>query len=93
MKTLVRRFVRQFGFEVVRHGSAGGIKYPRDISDQEKKVCELVAPYTMTSVERIVALINATKYVVENDIPGDIVECGVWRGGSCLLYTSPSPRD
>ena len=50
MKTLVRRFVRQFGFEVVRHGSAGGIKYPRDISDQEKKVCELVAPYTMTNI-------------------------------------------
>ena len=38
----------------------------------------------MTSVERMTALINAVTYVVENDIPGDITECGVWRGGSMM---------
>ena len=85
MKTIVKQLARQLGFDVVRHGSASDVKYPRDFSDQEKEVCELVAPYTMTSVERIVALINATKYVIENDIPGDIVECGVWRGGSMMV--------
>ena len=41
--------------------------------------------YTMTSWERLYALYKSVKYVVENRIPGDIVECGVWRGGSMKL--------
>jgi O-methyltransferase len=44
-----------------------------------------VKPYTMTSWERLYALYKATRYVVENRIPGDVVECGVWRGGSMQL--------
>lgn len=36
----------------------------------------------MTSAERIYALIQAVRYVSENAIAGEIVECGVWKGGS-----------
>jgi hypothetical protein len=43
-----------------------------------------VAPYTMTSAERVHALINAVRYLVANRIPGDFVECGVWKGGSIM---------
>jgi len=43
-----------------------------------------VKPFTLTSVERIAALLNAVNYVVTNHIPGDIAECGVWRGGSMM---------
>src|SRR3989442_15689327 len=35
--------------------------------------------------ERLYALYKSVQYVVENRIPGDIVECGVWRGGSMKL--------
>jgi len=45
---------------------------------------ELVTPYTMTSPERIHALIEAVKYVTRRRIPGAVVECGVWRGGSMM---------
>lgn len=38
----------------------------------------------MTSAERLWALIRAVRYVVDNAIPGDFVECGVWRGGSAM---------
>ena len=43
-----------------------------------------VEPYTMTSVERVVTLVRAVKYVIGNGIEGDFVECGVWRGGSMM---------
>lgn len=43
-----------------------------------------VQPYTMTSIERIWGLREAVRHVVKHDIPGAIVECGVWRGGSMM---------
>jgi O-methyltransferase len=40
---------------------------------------------TMTSTERLYALYKAVEYVVRREIPGDFVECGVWRGGSVMM--------
>ncbi len=43
------------------------------------------SPYTMTSVERGLALYRAVRHLVKNEIAGDILECGVWRGGSSMI--------
>ncbi|MEX0636016.1 MAG: TylF/MycF/NovP-related O-methyltransferase, partial [Ferruginibacter sp.] len=43
-----------------------------------------VQPFTMTSPERIYSLMEAVKYICRHKIEGDIVECGVWKGGSML---------
>ena len=39
---------------------------------------------SMVNVDRLWAVIQATKYIVKNGIEGDFVECGVWRGGCSL---------
>jgi O-methyltransferase len=39
----------------------------------------------MTSTERMHALYQANAYICDADIGGDVVECGVWRGGSSML--------
>ena len=44
--------------------------------------------YTMTSIPRLINTLKACRYVVENDIGGDFVECGVWRGGNGILAKS-----
>jgi hypothetical protein len=41
--------------------------------------------FTLTSVERLWALISTIRYLNAAGIEGDIVECGVWRGGSMML--------
>ena len=41
--------------------------------------------YSMASTQRLVNTIKSCRYVVENNIPGDFVECGVWRGGNGIL--------
>jgi len=46
---------------------------------------ELCRPFTMTSVERLYSLYKAVEYVIRQNIPGDFVECGVWRGGSVMM--------
>jgi len=49
---------------------------------------ELCREQTMTSLERMYALYGATRYIVDNELPGDFVECGVWRGGSVMLMAA-----
>lgn len=41
--------------------------------------------FTMTGEERMFALYKAVDYIVSENIPGDFVECGVWKGGSIML--------
>jgi O-methyltransferase len=57
---------------------------PPDFDLTDMELFRAVAPFTMTGPERIFALRRATEYVVRHEIPGDIVECGVWRGGSMM---------
>jgi len=39
----------------------------------------------MTSIERAYALYTSVRYIIQNQIPGAIVECGVWKGGSVMI--------
>jgi len=84
MKTILNRLLRRLGHEI-RPVAAGrteeGID---DLDPQDREILERVRPFTMTSTERIIASMQAARHVVEAGIPGDIVECGVWRGGNML---------
>ncbi|MGP3952616.1 TylF/MycF/NovP-related O-methyltransferase [Streptomyces sp. 7N604] len=58
------------------------LRLPADYDDEARECIQAVRPYTMTSPERLNALILATRHVARHQIPGAFVECGVWRGGS-----------
>jgi O-methyltransferase len=59
-----------------------------DFSSEDKSILKLVKPFTMTSPERIKVLLDAIRYIISNNIKGDYVECGVWKGGSTLAVAS-----
>jgi len=46
----------------------------------------------MTSITRVNFLVMAVRYVEKNNIEGDIVECGVWRGGSSMAVAHELKR-
>lgn len=50
-----------------------------------KKIYERCFNYTITSKERMYALYKSVEYIIKTDVPGDFVECGVWKGGSLML--------
>ena len=60
---------------------------PVEITDEEKAILAYVQDHqlTMTSPERAWTTLMACKHVADRDIPGDFVECGVWRGGNALI--------
>jgi O-methyltransferase len=49
-----------------------------------RRISARVRPYTMTSKVRVAALCQSVAYLEHRRIPGDFVECGVWRGGSMM---------
>ena len=55
-----------------------------DLSPERRALFARVAPYTQTSLERVATLADAVEYVIGAGVPGDLVECGVWRGGSSM---------
>jgi O-methyltransferase len=65
--------------------AASGLRpVPDDFTEQETASYRAVEQYTMTTPERVQAVLAATRYVVESGLPGAFVECGVWRGGSMM---------
>ena len=78
VKQRTLRVFRRIGFDVTRLTQGDGL------SERDRSTLRAVQDYTMTSPERIAALCDATRYLVRNRIAGDIVECGVWRGGSMM---------
>ena len=83
---IVRPMMRRVGFDLVRYKKTDSVAsdYPPDFSELSIEICNIVKPYTMTSPERVNALINAVQYVVKHEIAGAMVECGVWKGGSSM---------
>ncbi|WP_431240799.1 TylF/MycF/NovP-related O-methyltransferase [Mycolicibacterium aichiense] len=40
---------------------------------------------TMIGMQRLTSLQHCVETVIADDIAGDLIECGVWRGGACIL--------
>jgi len=55
-----------------------------DFELEAQKIIAATRAYTMTSPERLYALIQAVRFIAHSRVEGDIVECGVWRGGSVM---------
>lgn len=84
MKKLLSKFFGLLGYTISKKGLVSN-QFP-DLDEKEFwDIYELCKPYTMTSVERMYCLYNSVRYIIENQIEGCFVECGVWRGGSSML--------
>jgi O-methyltransferase len=81
IKATIHKSLRLLGLDLIRYRPPEEV-YPPDFAPEEIEIIRKVRAWTMTSPERIFALIQATRYVSVNGIKGDIVECGVWKGGS-----------
>jgi O-methyltransferase len=84
-KRAIRSAFRRAGFDLFRiEDKRMEEQFPPDFDERIQELCRFVRPFTMTSPERIFALHQSVIHVVKHRIPGDIVECGVWKGGSMM---------
>lgn len=81
---LKARAAKQAAQTLRKRGLVLSREFGSDLTPETVETIKLVRPYTMTTVQRIEAVISATHHVVANDIPGAFVESGVWMGGSIM---------
>ncbi len=87
MKKIAKQIIDRLGYRISKKDESlvqNGI--PIDIVDPEFiKLFNKYLPYTFTSIEPMYSLYLSVKYIINNNITGDFVECGVWKGGSAML--------
>jgi O-methyltransferase len=64
----------------MRHGTSRTPQRSRDLGLDWPAEAE-----TMIGMQRLTSLQHCVETVLTDDVPGDLIECGVWRGGACIL--------
>ena len=83
-KKIINNIIKLSGYEIVLAKKSDPI-----VSQNQEfiEIYNLCKPYTMTSRERMYSLYLSIKYIIKAGIPGDFVECGVWKGGNTMLIS------
>jgi len=81
LKKLIEAILKKYGYKVQNIDN----DIIEEITPGEKKLMELCSKYTMTSDLRKWALIQSFYHITNNNIEGDFVECGIWKGGNLIL--------
>lgn len=81
---VIRRLKSLFVGDRRRSGVSALLQDFPGISLEEAELVHKALKISMVSPERMVSLMDAVKHLEENGIEGDIVECGVWKGGSVI---------
>lgn len=82
LKIMIVKFFKRMGYKVQKIEDAPFIA---EADGYDLETIRLARQISMQSHERLWALINATKYIALNNIPGAFVECGVYKGGSAVV--------
>lgn len=83
LRHIIQKSANLFGYKIISLRSVMDPIIDKD--DEFQKIYSKCKEYTMTSKESMYALYKSVKYIVNSKIPGDFVECGVWKGGGMML--------
>jgi|TARA_B110000259_G_C14000573_1_gene396093 hypothetical protein len=83
---LRKSILKKFGLkiELIENNSLKYL-YP-EATDSEINLAEMAAKFSLTSYDRIFSLMRSIQHIDNNNIEGDFVECGVWKGGNLILF-------
>lgn len=84
-RSWIQRAANRLGYRIVKIQYTGDV--PFDMEKEFEEIYEQARHYTLTSVSNAYSLYSAIRYLVKNNIEGDIVECGVWKGG-CMMVAA-----
>ena len=80
LKNLINKTINRLGYSIINNN-----QNIVELSEKDKNLINLISNYSMTPKIRIYNLLQALRYLKEKKIPGEYVECGVWKGGNIML--------
>ena len=87
VKKIIKHLLNRLGYKITKE-DALEISIPVEASSYEVELIRAVKKYSMTDYKNLYLSTQAVKYVSETIIEGDIVECGVWKGGHLIVFKS-----
>lgn len=86
LSSLINAPLGLLGLKLIRRSRLELVNFS-DLEQDKKfwKLYEQVRAFSLVPAERSYALYQSVQYILKNNIPGDFVECGVWKGGSSML--------
>jgi O-methyltransferase len=84
---ILQKLLNVFGFQIISKRSPEYFKDTiPEIHNSDQKLISECIKYSSNSADLAMwSLINSVKYILQNNIKGDFVECGVFRGGNVIL--------
>ena len=86
---LINKILKPFKIKISRVGNIKSI-YPVEATERDIEIINYILnpdwdkKLSLVTIDKLMNVIQSTKYIIENNIEGDFVECGVWRGGCSL---------
>ena len=84
IKKIIKNLFGFFDLKLVR--LSDNSDFPIETKIEIKKFINLSKEFSMTGEKRMYLLTQAILNVSNNNLEGDFVECGIWKGGNILLY-------
>ena len=85
LKKIINSLIKFTPYQIVNKQYLSQKFQISEATEFEKELCGICQKYTVTPLVRRWALIQAIKEVHNQGLEGDIVECGVWKGGNLIL--------
>ncbi|NQY06764.1 MAG: class I SAM-dependent methyltransferase [Flavobacteriaceae bacterium] len=83
MKQLIQSTLKKLNLRIVKEGTYDNI--PQEATEFERFLINQCHQFSMTGNLRMWSIIQAIKHIKHNNIKGDLVECGVWKGANLVL--------
>ena len=84
-KKFIYIFFDWLGYSIIKKTKKTNFPRIEEITEFENNLLISCKKYTMTPDLRLWSVIVAYKHIIKNNIQGDFVECGIWKGGNIIL--------
>lgn len=86
---MINRFLKKFGLLLVSEKYVKNIYNPKieDLTHFDEKNINRCREYSSCSFINLYSMISAMKFIKNNKTKGDLVECGIYRGGCSMVLS------